>query len=170
MKQERSRVWFALAVLFAINTLNFYDRQILGAVGETVRNEWKLSDTALGSLGTAFTLLYAVVGVPLGRMTDRYSRRWILCAGVTVWSLLTVASGLARNFTELFAVRLGVGVGEASCAPAAASLIGDLFPASRRAKALSVFMIGLPVGIRSEERRVGKGCRDRRRADEQKKS
>ena len=87
MKQERSRVWFALGVLFAINTLNFYDRQILGAVGETVRDEWRLSDTALGSLGTAFTLLYAVVGVPLGRMTDRFSRRWILCAGVTVWSV-----------------------------------------------------------------------------------
>ena len=147
MKQDRSRVWFALAVLFAINTLNFYDRQILGAVGETVRDEWKLSDTALGSLGTAFTLLYAVVGVPLGRMTDRFSRRWILCAAVTVWSLLTVASGLARNFTELFVVRLGVGSGEAACAPAATSLIGDLFPASRRAKALSVFMIGLPLGI-----------------------
>ena len=147
MTQERSRVWFALSVLFAINTLNFYDRQILGAVGETVRNEWKLSDTALGSLGTAFTLLYAVVGVPLGRMTDRFSRRWILSAGVTVWSLLTAASGLAQNFTQLFAVRLGVGSGEAACAPAATSLIGDLFPASRRAKALSVFMIGLPLGI-----------------------
>jgi MFS family permease len=147
MKQDRSRVWFALWVLFAINTLNFYDRQILGAVGETVRDEWKLSDTALGSLGTAFTLLYALVGVPLGRMTDRFSRRWILCAGVTVWSVLTAASGLARNFTELFVVRLGVGTGEAACAPAATSLIGDLFPASRRAKALSVFMIGLPLGI-----------------------
>lgn len=147
MTQERSRVWFALGVLFAINTLNFYDRQILGAVGETVRDEWRLSDTALGSLGTAFTLLYAVVGVPLGRMTDRFSRRWILAAGVTVWSLLTAASGLAQNFTQLFVVRLGVGSGEAACAPAATSLIGDLFPASRRAKALSVFMIGLPLGI-----------------------
>ena len=147
MTQDRSRVWFALGVLFTINTLNFYDRQILGAVGETVRNEWRLSDTALGSLGTAFTLLYAVVGVPLGRMTDRFSRRWILCAGVAVWSLLTAASGLARTFSELFVVRLGVGSGEAACAPAATSLIGDLFPASRRAKALSVFMIGLPLGI-----------------------
>ena len=140
MKQERQRVWFALLVLFAINTLNFYDRQILGAVGETLREEWKLSDTALGSLGTAFTLLYALVGIPLGRLTDRFSRRWILFAGVTVWSILTAASGLSRNFTQLFVVRLGVGVGEASCAPASASLIGDLFPASRRGKALSVFM------------------------------
>ncbi len=147
MTRLSSRTWFALSVLFAINTLNFYDRQILGAVGETVREEWKLSDTALGSLGTAFTLLYAVVGVPLGRLTDRFSRRWILCAGVTVWSLLTAASGLARNFTDLFVVRLGVGSGEAACAPAAASLIGDLFPASRRAKAMAVFMLGLPIGI-----------------------
>jgi len=142
-----SKAWFALSVLFAINTLNFYDRQILGAVGETVREEWRLSDTALGSLGTAFTLLYAAVGVPLGRLTDKFSRRWILFAGVTLWSLLTAASGLARNFTELFVVRLGVGSGEAACAPASASLIGDLFPASRRAKALSVFMLGLPLGI-----------------------
>jgi len=62
MKQERQRVWFVLLILFAINTLNFYDRQILGAVGETLREEWKLSDTALGSLGTAFTLFYALVG------------------------------------------------------------------------------------------------------------
>src|SRR5215471_12619043 len=105
MKQGRSSLWFALSVLFAINPLNFYDRQILGAVGETVRDEWKLSDTALGSLGTAFTLLYAAVGVPLGRLTDRFPRRWILFVGVTVWSLLTAASGIARNFTELFVVR-----------------------------------------------------------------
>src|SRR5678815_5191099 len=97
--------------------------------------------------GTAFTLLYAVVRVPIGRLTDKFSRRWILFAGVTLWSLLTAASGLARNFTELFIVRLGVGSGEAACAPASASLIGDLFPASRRAKALAVFLIGLPLGI-----------------------
>src|SRR5690242_7570558 len=147
MKQISSREWFALSVLFAINTLNFYDRQILGAVGETIRNEWKLSDTVLGSLGTAFTLLYAFVGVPIGRLTDRFSRRWILFVGVTVWSALTATSGLARNFSELFMVRLGVGIGEAACAPASASLIGDLFPASKRAKAMAMFMLGLPIGI-----------------------
>ena len=144
---NRGKTTFALCVLFAINTMNFFDRQILGAVGETVREEWKLSDTALGTLGTAFTLLYAVVGVPLGRLTDKFVRTWILSAGVAVWSLFTAVSGIAQNYTQLFFARLGVGIGEASCAPAASSLIGDLFPASKRAKALSVFMMGLPIGI-----------------------
>lgn len=144
---NKSRTAFALSVLFAINTMNFFDRQILGAVGEMVRKDWGLSDTALGTLGTAFTLLYAVVGLPLGRLTDKTVRTRILSAGVFLWSLTTVASGLARNYWQLFAVRLGVGVGEASCAPASTSLIGDLFPSNRRAKALSVFMLGLPIGI-----------------------
>lgn len=147
MRQERSGVWFALWILFAINAMNFFDRQILGAVGEPIRKEWGLSDSTLGALGTAFTLLYAFVGVPLGRLSDRAGRKWILSSGVFVWSLMTVASGFARNFWQLFVFRLGVGVGEASCAPAATSLIGDLFPANRRAKALSVFMLGLPLGI-----------------------
>lgn len=148
MKHEKdARVWFALWVLFAINTMNFFDRQILGAVGEAVRREWGMSDGAMGALGTAFTLLYAFVGVPLGRLTDKTGRKGILSAGVFVWSLTTVLSGFARNFWQLFVLRLGVGVGEASCAPAATSLIGDLFPASRRARALSIFMLGLPIGV-----------------------
>ncbi|HEU4388246.1 MAG TPA: MFS transporter [Blastocatellia bacterium] len=144
---DRGRTTFALAVLLAINTMNFFDRQILGAVGEMVRKDWALTDTALGSLGTAFTLLYAAVGLPLGRLTDKTKRTHILGAGVFLWTLLTVASGLAQNFRQLFIVRLGVGVGEATCAPASASIIGDLFPATRRAKAISVFMLGLPIGI-----------------------
>lgn len=144
---ERKTVWYALIVLFAINTMNFFDRQILGAVGEPIRREFGLSDSSLGLLGTAFTLLYAFVGIPLGRLADRVGRKSILSTGVFVWSLLTVGSGLAQNFWQIFALRLGVGVGEASCAPAATSLIGDLFPASWRAKALAIFMLGLPVGV-----------------------
>lgn len=145
--QKTENVWFALWVLFAINAMNFFDRQILGAVGEPIRKEFGLSDAALGALGTAFTLLYAFVGLPFGRLADRASRKTILSAGVFVWSLLTAASGLASNFWQIFLLRLGVGVGEASCAPAATSLIGDLFPADKRAKALSIFMLGLPVGV-----------------------
>ena len=140
-------VWYALFVLFAINTMNFFDRQILGAVGEPIRKEFGLSDASLGLLGTAFTLLYAFVGVPLGVLADRIGRKGILSVGVFVWSLLTAGSGLAQSFWQIFALRLGVGVGEASCAPAATSLIGDLFPASWRAKALAIFMLGLPVGV-----------------------
>jgi predicted MFS family arabinose efflux permease len=138
---------YALTVLFAINLMNFFDRQILGAVGEQIRREWNLGDTALGALGTAFTLLYAVVGVPLGRLADHATRKHILAVGVFIWSVLTAASGLARNFWELFVVRLGVGVGEASCAPAAMSLIGDFYRTDHRARATAVFMLGLPLGI-----------------------
>ena len=147
MNKKNNAVWFTLIILVAINTMNFFDRQILGAVGEPVRKEFGLSDASLGALGTAFTLLYAFVGVPFGRLADKIGRKGILAGGVFVWSLLTVASGLAQNFWQIFALRLGVGVGEASCAPAATSLIGDLFPANWRAKALAIYMLGLPVGI-----------------------
>src|SRR5438477_64504 len=140
-------VRYALIVIFAINLMNFFDRQIIGGVGEGIRREWALSDTALGVLGTVFTLLYAIVGLPLGRLADRIERRWILAAGVFTWSLLTAASGLARHFSQLVAARLGVGVGEATCSPASTSLIGDLFPVSRRARAASMWMLGLPLGL-----------------------
>ena len=144
---KKTAVWYALFVLFAINTMNFFDRQILGAVGEPVRKEFGLSDASLGLLGTAFTLLYAFVGVPLGSLSDKIGRKGILSVGVFVWSVLTAASGVAQNYWQIFVLRLGVGVGEASCAPAATSLIGDLFPANWRAKAMSLFMLGLPVGV-----------------------
>jgi len=138
---------YALAVLFAINLMNFFDRQIIGGVGEGIRREWALSDTALGLLGTVFTLLYAVVGLPLGRLSDRKERRKILAAGVFLWSLLTALSGVARSFAQLIVARLGVGVGEATCSPASTSLIGDLVPASSRARAVAIWMLGLPLGL-----------------------
>jgi predicted MFS family arabinose efflux permease len=144
---EKRQAWFALLVLFGINTMNFFDRQVLAAVAEPIRKEWLLSDSALGWLNTAFTLIYAAVGVPLGRLSDRWKRTRILSIGIAVWSLLTAASGFAWSFWSLFAARLGVGVGEASCAPAGNSLIGDLYPAQRRARAISIFMLGLPIGI-----------------------
>jgi predicted MFS family arabinose efflux permease len=111
-----------------------------------VRKEWGLSDAALGALTTAFTLLYAAAGVPLGRLADRTSRTRLLAGGVFVWSLLTAACGLARGFWHLFVLRLGVGIGEATCAPAATALIGDLVPANRRGRFLAFFMMGLPIG------------------------
>lgn len=139
--------WVALLLLLFINTMNFFDRQILGAVAESVRKEFDLDDSRMGMLGTAFTILYAMVGVPLGRLADRMSRTRLLSAGVFVWSILTVVTGWAQSFAQLFVVRLGVGVGEATCAPAATSLLSDYFPARSRGMAMSLFMLGLPLGI-----------------------
>src|SRR5471030_1194377 len=138
---------YALFVLFLINLMNFFDRQIIGGIGEGIRREWGLSDTALGLLGTAFTLLYAVFGLPLGRLSDRTARKTILAGGIFVWSLLTAASGLARSFSQLIVARLGVGVGEATCSPASTSMIGDLFPTTQRARAVAIWMLGLPLGL-----------------------
>jgi MFS family permease len=147
MRTTTPRLVFTLGVLLGINTMNFFDRQILAAVQEKIREAWKLSDTELGVLGTAFIVLYAVVGLPLGRLADVGRRKWVLAAGVGLWSLLTLGSGFAWNFWSLFVLRLGVGVGEASCAPTASSLIGDLVPAERRARAMALFMLGLPLGM-----------------------
>jgi predicted MFS family arabinose efflux permease len=138
---------YALFVLFLINLMNFFDRQIIGGVGEGIRREWGLSDTALGLLATVFTLLYAVFGLPLGRLSDKHGRKWILAGGVFLWSLLTAASGIARSFSQLIIARLGVGVGEATCSPASTSLIGDLVPTTQRARAVAIWMLGLPLGL-----------------------
>jgi MFS family permease len=142
----KRRLWFPLFVLFGINAMNFYDRGILAAVAEPVRKEWGLSDAALGWLGTMFIVLYAFVGIPLGRLADRGSRAKLLAGATALWSVMTSLSGFARSYGTLALARLGVGIGEAGCAPAANSLIGDLFPPETRARAISLFMIGLPIG------------------------
>jgi MFS family permease len=142
-----ARSIYILILLFLINLMNFFDRTIPAVVLEPIRKEFSLDDTALGILGASFTLIYAVAGVPLGYLADRFRRTHILAAGLTAWSLLTAASGLAWSFMSFFWIRLLVGVGEASCAPAANSLIGDLFPSEKRARALGIFMLGLPLGL-----------------------
>jgi len=147
MDPSRARALYALAVLFSVNAFNFFDRQVLGAVTEPLRRDWGLTDTQLGWLGTAFILLYAVVGLPFGRLADSWNRKWLLTLGLTVWSALTTVSGLSRSFGSLIALRLGAGVGEATCAPASTSLIGDFFRSGERGRAMSVFMLGLPVGL-----------------------
>ncbi|BDC51951.1 MFS transporter [Bryobacterales bacterium F-183] len=136
----------ALAVLFLINVLNFYDRNVAGALAEPMKAEFGLSDRDIGLLGSAFIWIYAIVGVPLGRLADRLSRKTILLSGLIVWSSLTAMNALAQSFGHLMFTRLGVGVGEAVVAPAAASWIGDLFPAQKRARALAFFMLGVPIG------------------------
>jgi MFS family permease len=142
-----SHASYALFVLFIINLLNFFDRQLPGALAEPIRKEFHLSDTALGLLGTVVTLMYGVVGLPLGRLADKWYRTRLLAIGTAAWSLLTAASGLAQTYLQLFASRLGVGLGEATCAPSGQSLIGDLYPPHQRARAMGIFMLGLPAGL-----------------------
>ena len=136
----------SLAVLFLINILNFYDRNVAGALAEPMKKEFDLSDQQIGLLGSAFIWIYAIVGVPLGLMADRMKRKSLLVGGVIVWSVLTAMNAFAQNFTHLLIARLGVGIGEAVVAPSATSWIGDLVPTAKRARALALFMLGVPVG------------------------
>ncbi len=136
----------ALAVLFLVNVLNFYDRQALSAILEPLRHEFQLSDTQLGGLITLFTVVFAVAGLPLGRLADTRSRRSLLAGGIAVWTGLTALAGVASSYATLLATRLGVGIGEAVCTPAAASWIGDLVPPTRRARAMAMFMMAVPIG------------------------
>ncbi len=135
-----------LVVLFLVNVLNFYDRIAIGVIAEPVRHEFHLSDAQLGGLTTAFTIVYALAGLPLGRLADTGNRRRILAAGVAVWSALTALGGLASSYAALLLTRVGVGIGEASCAPAATSWIGDAVAPARRTRALAWFMMAVPVG------------------------
>src|SRR5258708_36593117 len=111
-----------------------------------MRREFSLSDTQMGGINTAFTILYGLVGLPLGYLSDHVSRKKLLSAGILVWTTLTACAQWVFSYPMLVFTRLGVGVGEASCAPAATSWIGDLYPPDRRSKPLALFMLGFPIG------------------------
>ena len=136
-----------LVILFLVNVLNFYDRLTLGAIAVPLRREFHLSDAQIGGLSTGFTVLYAIAGWPLGRMADTKSRKGLLVWGVAIWSALTALGGLASSYGMLLATRLGVGIGEAVCAPAATSWIGDAVKPERRTRAMAWFMMAVPVGL-----------------------
>lgn len=144
---QAANAWRVLFLLFLANLFNFFDRTIPAIINEPIRLEWDLNDFQLGLIGTVFTIVYAIAGVPLGRMADNGSRRKIMGWGLTAWSGLTAINGLAWNFWSFLLIRMGIGIGEASYAPAANSLIGDLFPAHKRARAMGIFMLGLPLGL-----------------------
>ena len=146
-EQKKVNAKKALLLLFAVNLLNFFDRQLPGVLGEPIRKEFGLDDAQLGLIGTAFTLMYAAVGLPIGRLADTWLRTRLISVGLTLWSALTAVSGMVHSYTGLVVARLGVGIGEATCSPASQSLIGDLFPPEKRSRALGAFMLGLPLGL-----------------------
>src|SRR5258708_22705890 len=143
---SRKGATFAIVILFLINILNFYDRNIAGALVEPMRKEFGLDDTQVGLLGTALTVMYAIIGVPLGRVADMWSRKRLLASGMLVWGVLTAMASVVTSFGGLMVSRLGVGIGEAACAPSATSWVGDLVAPSKRARALALFQLGVPVG------------------------
>lgn len=137
-----------LALLLVVYILNFLDRQILGILAEPIKLDFQLTDTQLGALGgIAFALLYAVMGVPLAVLADRTSRSWVIAASLAVWSAFTALCGMATSFWQLFLFRLGVGVGEAGGVAPSYALVTDYYPPDQRARALSIYSMGIPLGL-----------------------
>ena len=142
-----SYAWYVVLVLMVCNTLSFVDRQILSLLVAPIKHDLAISDTKIGLLqGLAFALFYTIMGLPIGRVADRWSRRNLISGGVLFWSLMTALCSLARNFPALFLARIGVGVGEATLAPSAFSLLADYFPARRLATAVSLYSMGIMLG------------------------
>lgn len=140
------RSWLLL-MLVLVYASSFMDRIIMATVGQAVKEDLHLSDLQLGLLGgLAFALFYTVLGLPIARLAERHSRVRIISLCVVVWSTMTALCGTANGFVQLLLFRMGVGVGEAGCTPAAHSLIADHFPRERRASALAIFSLGVPLG------------------------
>jgi MFS family permease len=142
--------WYGVAVLTLTQVVSYIDRFLPSLLVGPLKADLHLSDLQMGFLlGPAFGVLYVLMGLPIGWLADRVNRRALLATGVTVWCAMTAAASVVRSFVPLFATRLGVGLGEATVAPCAVSLISDYFPRATRSRALSVFMSGTFLGAGS---------------------
>jgi MFS family permease len=138
---------YSVVFLTFIYMLNFVDRQIVNILAEPIKHDLGLKDWQLGAMtGLGFAMFYTVLGVPMARLAERHHRGRIIAACLVVWSGFTVACGMSVNFLQILFARVGVGIGEAGCTPSAQSLIADSVPAERRALALGVFSMGVPIG------------------------
>ncbi len=138
-----------LIILLIVYIFNFLDRQIVNILAEPIRMDLGLSDTQIGLMtGLAFALFYTVLGIPIARYADRptTSRPKVIALALAIWSTMTALCGLAQNFVQLLLARIGVGIGEAGCTPAAHSLIADSVPKERRSRALAFYALGIPIG------------------------
>jgi len=144
---RRYKAWLVF-VLLAVSTFNFADRAILSVLAQPIKEDLELTDTHLGMLqGVGFAILYSVLGIPLGWLAERVSRKGLIAACFAAWSLMTAACGMAASFIALLLARVGVGIGEAGLQPANASLLADHFKANRRASVLAIVMLGSPIGF-----------------------
>ena len=138
---------YVLGALLVVYTFNFIDRLLISIVQEPIKAEFHLSNFYLGILGgPAFALLYTFTAIPIARWAERGNRITIVALGMAVWSAMTAACGFAMSYTQLLLARIGVGIGEAACVAPAHSAISDYFPTERRATALSIFSLGIPIG------------------------
>jgi MFS family permease len=138
---------YLIFILLLAYTFSFIDRQILSLLVEPMKRDLDISDTQMSLLqGLSFALFYTIMGLPLGRLADSKSRRGLIAGSIFVWSLMTVACGLAKNYWHLFIARMGVGVGEAGLSPAAYSLIADSVDKKHLAKAISIYTMGIYLG------------------------
>ncbi|HEY5680187.1 MAG TPA: MFS transporter [Pseudomonadales bacterium] len=139
--------WYATVILTLAYTFSFVDRQVLNLLVEPIRHDLGLSDTSISFLqGLAFVIPYVLMSVPIGRLVDKFNRILVLIAGVLFWSVATFGCGVAGNYGQLMAARMGVGVGEASLTPAAWSLLADYFPPDKLARPVSFFLMGPYLG------------------------
>lgn len=140
--------WYMVLVLMLAYILSFIDRVVLGLLVAPIRADLGISEVQMSLLyGAVFAVFYTGVGIPIAWAIDRYNRRNIIAIGVALWSGMTALCGVARGFFELALARIGVAVGEAVLSPAAYSMAGDSFPERKLGRALSVFVIGLPLGV-----------------------
>ena len=136
-----------LAMLLLVYIFNFLDRQILSILAQPVKADLGLDDAQLGMLGgLAFAALYSTLAIPFALLADKTSRSWVITISLAVWSGFTALCGAAANFTQMFLFRLGVGVGEAGGVAPSYALISDAYPAEKRARALSIYSLGIPLG------------------------
>ena len=141
------RAYYVLAILFLVYVFNYIDRSILNILAEPIKRDLGLYDWQIGLMGgLAFALFYTFVGIPIARLADTHNRRNIIAVSLAIWSAMTAICGLAASFWQLLLMRIGVAVGEAGGSPPAHSMISDLFSANRRATALGIYALGIPVG------------------------
>ncbi|MEA3036589.1 MAG: hypothetical protein QOH04_2361 [Sphingomonadales bacterium] len=147
-ESEQLRGGVVLALLLLAYIFNFLDRQILGILAQPIKADLHLTDTQFGAIGgLAFALLYSALGIPLALLADRTSRSAVIAGALAVWSGFTALCGLAAGYGQLFLFRLGVGVGEAGGVAPSYALIADYFPPERRARALAIYSLGIPIGL-----------------------
>ncbi|MEC8159369.1 MAG: MFS transporter [Pseudomonadota bacterium] len=140
--------YYALGILTIVYSINFIDRQLLSILQESIKADLMLSDAQLGLLtGFAFAVFYTFAGLPIASLADRSNRRNIVAISLTIWSGMTAISGLAQNYWQLLAARIGVGIGEAGGSPPSHSMISDIFPPEKRASAIGFYSTGISIGI-----------------------